>query len=245
MQLHSGPHKLTGWVGAESTTDQPQHSFTLNACEHPVERHHFRPPASRSQSVRRRAADKVRTHTGSHCHVIEINALSPWNWRSADPLGGGGGGQFRGKLKDPSPRKTDGLEGKLRVGFPLWAKFVFKMLISKSCRVYGFNPTPPRRFLLQESQGGGGVAFRPSGIFLFDLADSSHFCHCYKIISTRSGVNMKEKPLANPPQQAPEVREVKWSRKLPPKGHFSKSSNFAKMYSDNVKTFEEVWKRQK
>ena len=45
---------------------------------------------------------------------------------------------------------------------------------------------------------------------------------------------MKEKPSASPPQQATEVREVKWWRKLPPKGHFSKSS----------KLFGEVWKRQ-
>ena len=41
-------------------------------------------------------------------------------------------------------------------------------------------------------------------------------------------MNMKEKPLASDPQQATKVREVKWLRKLPQKGIFSKSSNFAK-----------------
>ena len=39
---------------------------------------------------------------------------------------------------------------------------------------------------------------------------------------------MKEKPLASPPKQEPEMREVQRLRKLPKKGIFSKSSNFAK-----------------
>ena len=56
---------------------------------------------------------------------------------------------------------------------------------------------------------------------------------------------MKGQPSASAPQQAAEVGEVKWSQKLPKKGHFFKVLKVGKQWTHNYNVKLFVWNSQK
>ena len=58
-------------------------------------------------------------------------------------------------------------------------------------------------------------------------------------------MNMKEKTLASPPQQARKWGRSKDRENCPQKGIFQSPQTSRKMNSDNVKLFGEVWNMQR